>query len=71
MNMLKDGIQEAEDSRSKGGKSSRSGRREPETKADKLKRRIFKKLGYEGFNKDEAVPDEIFQMLWLIQQNEA
>lgn len=34
---------------------------------DRFKRKIFKKIGYEGYDKDEAVPDEIFQMLWLIQ----
>ena len=27
---------------------------------DKLKRRIFQKLGYKGYKKDELVPDEIF-----------
>ena len=35
-----------------------------------VKRRIFTKLGYTGYNEGDIVPDEIFQMLYLVSQNE-
>ena len=31
-----------------------------------LKRKIFKKLGYEGLDEKKVAPDEIFEFLWKI-----
>mmetsp|Transcript_25519 Transcript_25519/g.34100 ORF Transcript_25519/g.34100 Transcript_25519/m.34100 type:complete len:214 (-) Transcript_25519:882-1523(-) len=35
-----------------------------------MKRKIFKKLGYQAVQEDQKVPEEIFQFLWKVSQNE-
>ena len=61
--MMEKGIKEARET-----EEQRSSRPRPAMPInhEKFKRQMFKKIGYEGYKKDEAVPDEIFQMLWLI-----
>ena len=36
----------------------------------RMKRKIYKKIGYKGVKKEELVPGEIFEYLWKISQNE-
>lgn len=64
--MMEKGIREGRASNeTRGSKPARS-RPTGAARHDKFSRKIFKKIGYEGYNKDDVVPDEIFQMLWLI-----
>ena len=63
---------ELEKAQKQGSKPrSRRHKQEPSSQQLKAKRKIIEKLGYKGPNSGEKIPDEIFQMLWLIQQNEA
>jgi hypothetical protein len=73
-----------EDSEDDGGRGRRRGGKQagrkdagalqkmkmPELSNTQMKRKIFKKLGYEQPEADKKVPDEIFQFLWKVSQNE-
>ena len=42
----------------------------PDLSTTQMKRKIFKKIGYEAPQAQQKVPEEIFQFLWKVSQNE-